>query len=336
MRFSVIIPVYNSQRYLEKCIKSVLHEIEKVDEIILIENGSTDDSPDICNMYAQADSRISVIKLAAAGVAAARNEGIKAAKGEWITFVDSDDMLLDGAFRPFGDIKHFGSDIIVADYSRDEGFSDNHHALKEINPDIMAKGVLQFAKYKKKLLKTVQIDDYSNWSVWAKFFRREFLLQNNIMFPERVRFSEDTAFCLQAYCAAEKIMCSRQKIYFYRPNDNSALKLKNKRLYENNKLLLIALEQIADRYPKISKWKKEFSALCAIKIIDSCFEILDTQNEEKEKEQLIRDICSTEMAKFAIKNAPVYHLINGIKNNIKYGKVLIALKTGKYYKRAKK
>ena len=90
---SVIIPIYNSEKYLSKCISSVLEQTYKDLELILVDDGSTDNSLNICNDFAERDSRIVVVHQKNAGVSAARNNGLKNAKGDFITFVDSDDYV---------------------------------------------------------------------------------------------------------------------------------------------------------------------------------------------------------------------------------------------------
>ena len=93
VKFSIIIPVYKVEEYLEKCIKSVLNQTYKNFELILVDDGSPDKCPLICDNYAKIDSRVFVIHKQNGGVSSARNEGIKVAKGEYIWFVDSDDFV---------------------------------------------------------------------------------------------------------------------------------------------------------------------------------------------------------------------------------------------------
>lgn len=93
IKLSIIVPIYNAQNHLKKCIESIINQTEKDIEIILIDDGSTDDSLKICNEYQRKDFRINVIHQNNSGVSIARNQGIKIAKGEYIGFVDSDDWI---------------------------------------------------------------------------------------------------------------------------------------------------------------------------------------------------------------------------------------------------
>ena len=95
MKVSIVVPVYNVEKYLDRCIKSILNQKYQDMEIILINDGSTDNSLAICEKYREQDSRIIIINKANQGLSAARNDGVAAASGEYIMFIDSDDYIDD-------------------------------------------------------------------------------------------------------------------------------------------------------------------------------------------------------------------------------------------------
>lgn len=101
MKFSIVIPVHNSEKYIDECIEKCFDQDYEDFEIILVINGSLDQSENICNSWKLKDDRIKVISLDTAGVSNARNVGLLAAKGDWIIFVDSDDYLLTSALKLF-------------------------------------------------------------------------------------------------------------------------------------------------------------------------------------------------------------------------------------------
>lgn len=116
IKLSIIVPIYNAQNHLKKCIESIINQTEKDIEIILIDDGSTDDSLKICNEYQRKDFRINVIHQNNSGVSIARNQGIKIAKGEYIGFVDSDDWIdLDMFKRLLEEAKKTDADIVMCD-----------------------------------------------------------------------------------------------------------------------------------------------------------------------------------------------------------------------------
>ena len=118
-KISVIIPVYNVEKYLHRCVDSILNQSLQDFEIILVNDGSTDSSPEICDQYAQQDNRIRVIHKKNARVAAARNDGIKAAKGEFISLIDSDDWIEPTMFEEmYSTANQFGCDFVMCDLAK--------------------------------------------------------------------------------------------------------------------------------------------------------------------------------------------------------------------------
>ena len=93
MKFSVVVPIYNVEKYLNKCVESILNQTYKDFELILVDDGSPDHCPEICDEYAERDARVRVIHKENEGLVAARNTGIKEAKGEYICYVDGDDWI---------------------------------------------------------------------------------------------------------------------------------------------------------------------------------------------------------------------------------------------------
>ena len=176
MKTSVVIPVHNSEQFLDDCLNSVIEQIKYNDEIILVENGSTDNTPALCKKYEKEYSFIKYVELGPVGVSVARNEGVKAAEGDWIIFVDSDDKLLPNAFDVLKKEESNEADIIIAGYSKDDNCTDALGCVFELEPELLAKGVLQFAKYRKRITRNAMIDDYNNWASWAKFFKRSLLI----------------------------------------------------------------------------------------------------------------------------------------------------------------
>lgn len=142
---SVIVPVYNVERYLEKCVNSILAQTEPDFELLLIDDGSTDESGKLCDILAQKDSRIRVIHQENQGLGGARNTGIEAAQGEWLLFVDSDDWILPqtlektltAALREGGELVVFGltnvdeagneTGVLIEEFPKDKGLSAREH-----------------------------------------------------------------------------------------------------------------------------------------------------------------------------------------------------------------
>ncbi len=115
-KVSIIIPVYNAETHLEKCVLSVMAQTLREFELLLIDDGSTDETPVLCDQYARQDSRVVVIHQPNSGVSAARNQGIAHAKGDYIGFVDADDWIEPGMYaRLLSQGEATGSDIVMCD-----------------------------------------------------------------------------------------------------------------------------------------------------------------------------------------------------------------------------
>lgn len=184
MRLSIIVPVYKAEKFLKKCIDSILAQPFKDWELILIDDGSPDNSGIICDEYAESDGRIKVLHKYNEGVSVARNKGLEIASGDYVTFVDSDDYLEGDCFSLVEDAV---SDLIVF-----ESISYNSpNKLKkwyDINDDRISddKNKIDFIK---KYISLFVLD-----GPCAKFFRRDVI--GNIRFPEGQTLGEDNVFML--------------------------------------------------------------------------------------------------------------------------------------------
>ena len=212
--FSIIIPVYNAEKYLDKAVESVLNQSIGVPfELILVNDGSRDGSAEICDRYALQDQRIRVIHQENQGVSVARNTGIAAARGIYVLFLDSDD-LLDGKlmetvdqFIPLqADMIEFGWNI----------FSDA--GVKKTNlltcKACGETGEEYLQKHEKSGVMPIV-------SCWAAAFRRQFLVENQLLFPVGISYGEDFRFCMQCIKKAEAIYTVDQALYWYRVNESS-------------------------------------------------------------------------------------------------------------------
>ena len=174
MKVSVIIPVYNVEQYLKVCLDSILCQDFSDYEILLIDDGSKDSSPAICDEYAQKYSHVQVIHQENKGQGGARNTGIRAAKGEFLLFVDSDDSLKSGALRAVyeaaaaqdADVAVFGMDCVD-----EQGRVTATRTPTESGTVVLQDNSLTFTFFK---------DSY----VWNKLYRRSLLAENGIVFPE--------------------------------------------------------------------------------------------------------------------------------------------------------
>ena len=210
---SVIVPVYNVERYLPRCIESILKQTYKNFELILVDDGTPDRSGIICDRYAEKDSRIKVIHKENGGVSTARNAGIDAAKGEWITFVDSDDwieekylnMLLEPAIKS-------GLDLVVG--------TVQHRDLTIFSFPIHDEIVDVNQTEKIHIVKAISRQEFGGPCV--KLFKASIIQDNNIRFISGIKIGEDAIFVKQYLRYSKRFALISGTIYYYnRLNDKS-------------------------------------------------------------------------------------------------------------------
>ena len=210
MKYSVIIPVYNVEKYIDRCLKSIISQNYDDLEIIVIDNGSTDSSGSICDTYASEYSNISVYHIENHGVGAARNFGLSKARGEFIYFVDSDDYLVGNLFADFAD--KLVSDLDLAVFSYYNSFEEDLTEKQRTEKSLPFKG-----SYDKdgfiKIFKELFLSDML-YTVWNKIYRREFLLENNLSF-EQYELGEDVRFNLNVYRNVNRTFLSQDSYYVY-------------------------------------------------------------------------------------------------------------------------
>lgn len=204
MKISVIIPVYNCEKYLRDCLESVIHQSYKDLEIILINDGSTDNSGSICDFYAKMDSRIQVIHQENKGVSAARNVGMLQMSGQLVSFIDADDTLdLDMYEFLCSLIDTYHADIAHCGYRRVVGDEIRLvHDSKQI--------VLQNREEALECLIGARL---FVGSLWNKLYRSELL--NELTFDEDIKINEDILFNFQVFLRAERIVFADDTKYNY-------------------------------------------------------------------------------------------------------------------------
>ena len=208
---SIILPVYNVEKYIEKCIKSILNQDYKNFEAIFVNDGSTDNCEKILDQYSKKDKRIKVFNKKNGGVSSAKNLGLEKAKGEYITFVDPDDYIeKDYLTYLIKLIEENDADIALSLL-----YKDNYDD-KQITNDTIK-------EYDSKTALIEILNRNINVGVWEKMFITNLIDENKIKFDETMSMGEGFDFNCHAFSCANKIMAGKRKIYYYtRDNENSA------------------------------------------------------------------------------------------------------------------
>lgn len=224
MKISIIVPIYNGERYLERCIKSIKSQNHKNIEVILIDDGSNDNSQEICKKYEASDQRIKYIRQKNSGVSVARNRGIQEASGEWIIFVDADDMIAPNMCNLINENIDDRIDLILFDFIE---FSEEE--VIPIEDDLNERDVYFYSKDDQATLqmkafgygKSLTEIKTSLRTPWAKAYRKKFLIFCNINYNVGVRMGQDFLFNLRVLENITKIKYIRTNVYYYYNNMNS-------------------------------------------------------------------------------------------------------------------
>lgn len=228
---SIIIPVYDVEKYLCKCLNSVLNQTMKDFEVILIDDGSTDKSNNILKHYCSRYKNFKLIKKKHSGVSEARNIGLKYATGKFISFIDSDDFVSPFFLEKLCNCaKRTNADIISCNYYINNSVNNKSH----IYPLKFKSGI-----YKKpKILRALIYDTRIHYHVWNKLFKRSIILKNNIAFPNMC--FEDTEFNVKAFYFSSKIAVINEALYYYvKRNSSLVSNISEKKL--NDYLYTLAL-----------------------------------------------------------------------------------------------
>lgn len=225
MFFSIILPVYNVEKYLTECVNSILAQTFKDYEIILVDDGAKDNSPAICDDFTKKYSQIKVIHKENGGQSTARNAGFNAACGEYVIFLDSDDFITDEAFFEdiYNKIQETNSDIVLYKYSK---YFDKTKTLDKCTFSLsFAENITDSDKMLEKLVRN---DAYYGMA-WIKAFRRKVAVDNNIEFDANL-VCEDMDWYFNLVLHSEKISAIDKSYIAYRQREGSvtsSLKLKN-------------------------------------------------------------------------------------------------------------
>lgn len=214
---SIVIPVYNAEHFIKRCLDSILNQSFTDWKAILINDGSTDRSLEICKQYSQKDSRISIISQKNAGPSAARNVGIALAKSKYITFVDADDWVhidyLKVLITPF--IEDEKIDLVCSDYIEFSKYNPKGLKLHHLPSEWRRKKIsnIEYAKF---------VFEGVNGVLWSKAFKMELINRYKLKLNEQVRLSEDLILVLEYLRYAKNIFSSDFHTYFYnRLNENN-------------------------------------------------------------------------------------------------------------------
>ena len=267
-KISIIIPVYNTEKFIKKCLDSVLSQTFTDLECILVDDGSIDNSGNICDEYLKIDKRIRVIKQKNAGVSAARNAGLDIAHGKWITFIDSDDwvncnyleLMYNNAINNNCNLSICGVQIV------DEK-GEIVRKSKQFPIEFYDKNTA-----KKRLLSA----NYFLPGIWGKLVNRKYIYDYKISFETEIKIAEDALFWFKVIGNVDKILYDSTPCYNYLINENSATK--SPKTFDSNVTAFCSTGKMLEMETNksVSKKIKSYEAfvaynMCNILLRSECF-----------------------------------------------------------------
>ena len=287
--FSIVIPVYKAERFLNKCIESVLNQTYSTFELILVDDGSPDNSGKICDDYAVKDSRITVIHKENGGATSARKAGVMASKGDYVICVDADDSV---------DLK------LLAEINE---------IIESTGPEIVA---YTFGNYEQKLKCGFYEGDLSYIyermicncdkpfytfgvipALWSKAFKRDLLLDSLQRVDEKIVLGEDMTVSAYAFLQAKSVYITDKPLYNYNDNDTSITSTYNIKKSDDLKRLVLYLYNNFD----VEKYKLKEQLDVYIHLrLDDCTNVCEQLSYKKSKE-IMREACNA-VSPYVLKN----------------------------------
>lgn len=310
MKVSIIVPIFKVEKYLGKCIDSILAQTYGDFEVILVDDGSPDQSGKMCDRYALQDSRIRVIHKENQGLGFARNTGLDCAQGEYICFLDSDDWLETFAIERWVQAQEkFNADIVMCNYQKKNDKNEILYRYEIVKDEYCYRGIEIERKIFWPMIgqeSTVKDDFTINMCVWTNLYRRDLIEKNHIRFlSEREYLSEDICFNLQYLLCSKIAVMIPDSLYCYRYNPASLTNCYKENEYQK----AVALYRKVLYWSKLAKHIefKEFrlERFFLTKVRELMFRLCSSDMQYREKENLCKKILKDSTLQDVLQRYPI-------------------------------
>ena len=307
---SIIVPIFNVEKYLSECIDSILSQTYENIEIILIDDGSTDKSAEICDKYALKDKRVRVIHKINGGVSAARNDALQQANGQLIMFVDSDDWInSETCETAVSTMQESGADVVMWTYISENNGNQSPKII--FGSDTIFEGTNVKEKLHRRLfgltgeeLANPELAD-SLCPVWGKLYKKELILDNNISFVDlsKIGTYEDGLFNIEVFSNVEKAVYLNKFLYHYRrENTSSVTSGYRKYLFEKWQHLFDLMQEYIDKNNLPNDYQTALNNRIALSILGLGLNIISCDCSAVKKIKMIKEIIKSDRYKNAYKD----------------------------------
>ena len=317
-KVSIIVPVYNAEKYLERCVNSLKNQTLLDIEIILVDDSSTDSSLEICNKMAEEDPRIKVIHKDNEGAGKARNAALEIAEGEYLGFADSDDFVEKDMFETLYDkAVKYNSDLVMSGVLFVDGnmFSEEGECVRKSYFDVdthfdtkdslkkLRMGIIGAAPYDED-------DSKYGMSIWKNLFRHEIIKKNNITFEsEREKLSEDALFMVDFISCIDKATGIPEAFYNYCRNEDSISKSYKKDRFEKSLVFVSEVEKRFKKYIKPEEYEvyiyRFWQAMCRVLCSQEVMYASDNNMKYADLKDRLKAVCTHSLTVKALKAYPV-------------------------------
>lgn len=270
-KISIIVPIYNVEKYLTQCIESILAQTFEDFELLLIDDGSTDSSLEVCLNYEKKDKRIKVFSKMNGGVSSTRNYGLSKSTGQYIAFVDPDDWIHPSMYeRMIAKMVEENVEVVMCGY---QSFGDNvsERIMKITDANKLLTGQSVVSELLNDIIgpKTLNSGDANTMgSVWRMIVKSDVIKKNNFKFEENIPLMEDVIFCTQLFTKVKSVYLMEECFYYYRILVNSAMRKYRKdfnalvkevynkieQIIINNGFFVICEQRLKHRYYYLMFW----------------------------------------------------------------------------------
>ena len=281
-KISIIVPVYNTEPYLARCIDSILSQSFSDFELLLTDDGSTDGSGAICDAYAEKDGRVRVFHKENGGVSSARNVGLDNAIGEWVCFVDSDDELMPKGLQVMVGGISDDVDLVMAGYEICNKDGEMVYSIEKQVSEIIPNALAVKEMY-------APSDYWYQGYIWGKLFRSSIVKSNSLGFALDIFFNEDRLFVMQFICASGRsVLYTTIPVYKYFEREGSAMMSLKKGF---NRKFVTDLEASARMNEMVKSFCKndELSELCDYDVYKAYRRIMGMMTDFRVKDQTIKE-----------------------------------------------
>lgn len=333
---SIIIPCYNVEKFLSRCMKTVLSQTLTEIEIVLVDDGSPDNVPDICDEYARNDERVKVIHKQNEGLGYARNSGLEIATGEYVAFVDSDDYVQEDMFLTlYNEAKNSDADIVFCGFLVEDARGKWHrYSDYKENRLIEGANVMDYLLDMIACAPHIKTERKHAMSVWHGIYKRSLIEKNGIRFSsERDVVSEDLPFHVDVLLQSKRILCVPDCYYYYCLNDSSLTSTFKPEKYKKFRslyfLLLEKMQGVPDAVLRIDRFFIGYTRSHILHLLNS---------DRDDKDLLLRDIVDDSVwktigSRYKPSYLPVYsrffywlHINQMIKLLVLYARVILIIK----------